>query len=530
MTISQQLIDVNNAKQSIKAAIEAKGVSTAGVPFTQYGTKIGEIEGGGGVSYNTWTRNPGWLTVPTIGSEEKIYFLIAVDDNDSNITSFTLTNLVNVNYTVDWGDGTVESRTQGSYWNHTYDYASINPATEVDGYRQVLVSITPETEGVTTSLKMDFAFGGVSVADQSSNILEMHINLPNTSTFYLSGTSQRHDRCEYVKVYGWNTQSYAGAFLRYRGLRKVDLPATPTSNTPNSTATMFSACRSLIEPPLFDTSAVTNMEGMFQDCTALQTIPEYNTANVTNMNFMFQRCLSLREIPLLNTASVTSMQSMFEATAMLETIPALNTSNVTNMSTMFATGGLKELPLIDTSSVTNWYQTFRATNIESLPELDFTGTTTNTTTYGMFWSCYSLKTLPASFANITTNNAYNMFNGCESLVKVPGFSCPTLITARAMFSGCYSLVEVGNIDFSNITSSTNALQIFLNCQSLRRFRGVLPKANTDMGASSLGPAALDEIYTNAPTVTAATLTVTNNWGNTADDPSIATAKGWTVNG
>jgi hypothetical protein len=46
----------------------------------------------------------------------------------------------------------------------------------------------------------------------------------------------------------------------------------------------------------------------------------------------------------------------------------------------------------------------------------------------------------------------------------------------------------------------------------------------------LSAAALNEIYTNLATVTGQTITVSGNHGTNADDPTIATAKGWTVSG
>lgn len=46
----------------------------------------------------------------------------------------------------------------------------------------------------------------------------------------------------------------------------------------------------------------------------------------------------------------------------------------------------------------------------------------------------------------------------------------------------------------------------------------------------LSAAALNEIYTNLPTVVGQTITVSNNYGTTGDNPAIATAKGWTVTG
>jgi len=69
-----------------------------------------------------------------------------------------------------------------------------------------------------------------------------------------------------------------------------------------------------------------------------------------------------------------------------------------------------------------------------------------------------------------------------------------------MFYYCYSL-QIGACLGTEITVS------YINC--------------------NLGPEALDDIYTNLATATA-TITVTGNWGVSGDDPSIATAKGWTV--
>ena len=46
-----------------------------------------------------------------------------------------------------------------------------------------------------------------------------------------------------------------------------------------------------------------------------------------------------------------------------------------------------------------------------------------------------------------------------------------------------------------------------------------------------GAAALNEIYANLSANGAGkTITVTGNYGTASDDPSIATAKGWTVTG
>jgi hypothetical protein len=48
MSIADKLTQLATAKQNIKQAIIAKGVNLTGIPFTQYHTKIAEIEGDGG--------------------------------------------------------------------------------------------------------------------------------------------------------------------------------------------------------------------------------------------------------------------------------------------------------------------------------------------------------------------------------------------------------------------------------------------------------------------------------------------------
>lgn len=73
----------------------------------------------------------------------------------------------------------------------------------------------------------------------------------------------------------------------------------------------------------------------------------------------------------------------------------------------------------------------------------------------------------------------------------------------SMFASCPSL-KVGAL------AGTAATISYLNCQ--------------------LSATELNNIYTNLGTVVGQTITVTGNYGNTGDNPAIATAKGWTVTG
>jgi len=72
--------------------------------------------------------------------------------------------------------------------------------------------------------------------------------------------------------------------------------------------------------------------------------------------------------------------------------------------------------------------------------------------------------------------------------------------------------------------------MFTACPSLSRIEAKNFNFSFDISSCKLSSAALNEIYTNLPTVSGQTITVTGNYGVTGDDPTIATAKGWTVSG
>lgn len=56
MAIADKLLELNDVKQDIKTAIEGKGVSMTGVPFTGYSTKIDSITTGPGMSYHDYAK------------------------------------------------------------------------------------------------------------------------------------------------------------------------------------------------------------------------------------------------------------------------------------------------------------------------------------------------------------------------------------------------------------------------------------------------------------------------------------------
>ena len=212
---------------------------------------------------------------------------------------------------------------------------------------------------------------------------------------------------------------------------------------------------------------------MLEQCTIL-------SHNTTSMQSMFNGCTSLQSVPLFDTSSVTSMYQMF-----------------------FSCASLQSVPLFDTSSVT--------------------------TMQGMFYNCYSLQSVPL-FDTSSVTTMQGMFNGCSSLQSVPLFDTSSVTSMQSMFNGCSSLQTIPALDCS---ASTNMSIFAPNCYGLKRCQATGIKVSTTFASCTLGPDELNEIYTNLADLTGLTgqtITVTGNYGTASDNPSIATAKNWTVTG
>ena len=126
----------------------------------------------------------------------------------------------------------------------------------------------------------------------------------------------------------------------------------------------------------------------------------------------------------------------------------------------------------------------------------------HTTMSYMFSSCSSLKSVPA-FNTAAVTDMSNMFYNCYSLQSVPAFNTAAVTNMGSMFYGCSSL---SNIDMSPIKTTLS----LTNCK--------------------LSGDRLNEIYGNLGTgLTGKVITVTGNYGVSADDPTLVPS-GWTVTG
>jgi surface protein len=447
-------------------------------------------------------------------------------------------------------------------------------------YKIAVVTITPQSGQNLTSVDFRIKHNQTSLVNSySSGWLDIAVALPSLTTLTLGGTSAtqvvRHNYLQRFRLrQAGSITSFAALFGFLRNLQSVEIADTittvtnmssmftncnslvtvplfntgsvtamnsmfqnctslvtvPLFNTGSVTAmnSMFSGCNSLVTVPLFNTNSVTNMSSMFSSCNSLVTVPLFNTGSVTNMSAMFTNCNSLVTVPLFNTGSVTAMNSMFQNCTSLVTVPLFNTGSVTNMGGMFSScNSLVTVPLFNTGSVTNMNSMFSGCN--SLVTVPLFNTGSVTAINFMFTNCNSLVTVPLfNTGSVTVMNS--MFSGCNSLVTVPLFNTGSVTNMSAMFSGCNSLSSIPALDCSAVTSSTNLSSMFVNCNNNSRIQAFGQRFTFSVASNKLSAVALDEIYTNLPTVTGQTITVTGNYGIAGDDPTIATGKGWTVTG
>lgn len=250
----------------------------------------------------------------------------------------------------------------------------------------------------------------------------------------------------------------------------------------------------------------------------------------------FINCYNLREVVGEMIFPGVALSAVFSGCSNMTKFPTLTlTSSATNInvSSFFSLCSLMvDVPLFNLTNggkINTWTSTYSGCfSIRSMPA-GFT-ITGGVITTAMFQSCYALETLPTLDTSAVTQ-AGSMFLNCYALRAISLNSTAALTLATSMFSGCAALESISDLDFSNV-SSANLATVFASCSRLSRLKFLAGKAPafTWTVVGMIDAAGLDAIYTASPTVSGQTITVTGLPGTLADNPTIATAKGWTVTG
>ena len=157
----------------------------------------------------------------------------------------------------------------------------------------------------------------------------------------------------------------------------------------------------------------------------------------------------------------------------------------------------------------------------------------------MLYNCTSLSslTLPTSWGNVT--NVSQMLYNCTSLRILNGIEYLGSQTVQSDFTDILRDAQAltGTITINSLLSKVGiygASGHNLLCTGIRllntgsTFTGSSPQVNVSY--TNLDATALNQLFTDLPTLTGKTINITGSLGAGTCDKSIATAKGWTVTG
>src|SRR6056297_3046277 len=120
-----------------------------------------------------WQRPADWLDVPTLTEGAAVLFAVR-DVPDGNHIAFQFSG----DYTVDWGDVTIENYSSMDVAEHSFFYADFDDTTLCKDYRQSMIVVTPQAGQSIT--RVDFQHQHPdNYSTRGSNILDIILNIPN---------------------------------------------------------------------------------------------------------------------------------------------------------------------------------------------------------------------------------------------------------------------------------------------------------------------------------------------------------------
>lgn len=504
-------------------------------------------------SSSAWVRPADWLTMPTLTQADNTFAgLFAVFPLGGNFVALKAKGA----YTVDWGDGTVQNFASDALAEHAYDFSAFdagNATLTTVGYKQALIKVTAQAGQTLTDINLGIKHTKITaLTTPCVGFLDMAVYSNTLVNLFLENPSASSART-----------------IRLGLLESLTISCAVLGNISYS----LYANKSLRNLVIEQTTA-TNMSYAFQLCSALQNL--YLDVNCPNLTYAFSGCSALNRVSRLNINGSVDAAYCFLGCTSLKSVPDLvfNGSTV-NAMYMFSSAGLIETPNITVmGSINANYMFNTCKSLTKAKALDFVACTSYAS---MFSGCEALAEVAP--INLKPASVSDMFSACTALKQPPQITVnsvmslaglfrstglvrsvhsewlactATISSMNGMYAGCTSLVElvIDNLysatDIGQLTSSTPVNKVLLpnlsgitvaysgtlttNSGCLKQVAVPGIKDSFSVSNQMLSAAALNAIFNDLATVTGKTITVTGNYGITEPgyDPTIATAKGWTV--
>ena len=277
------------------------------------------------------------LTTRIWGTDEGSFVTTWETTTPSETITLPLVSGGTYNFTVKWGDGTIDTITAYNQAEVTHTYATAGTYT-------VTIAGTIEgwvfnNGGDKTKIQTIESYGSLVITTGQaffgcSNLTSTATDAPTISTTSLFST-------------------FRGCTNFNSAIGNWDVSGVTTINSMFRDASSFNQ-----DISSWDVSGATNMGGMFYNATSFnQDISGFNVSSVTDMNNMFNGATSFnQDIGSWDVSSATDTTAMFRsASSFNQDISNWDVSGVTNMSQMFlgATSFNQDIGNWDVSSVTN---------------------------------------------------------------------------------------------------------------------------------------------------------------------------------
>ena len=422
--------------------------------------------------YKTYTRPSEWIDLPSVTSgEDIIHLLVAVFEDGDNYLGFRCAG----DFEVDWGDGfstgytANHPTTGGDVTSYNIQYSGVSSVTTTSyGYRQAIVTITPQSGQTLTNFDIDeVPFAGTGGYGNTYNgVLEIRLSVPNLTSgdlgssysnmlehidwvgpHSITNATSMFSSCPMFKLSNFNMYTITDASnMFYSCGNLIELPDLDTSNVLQMD-NMFYGCNKLERVPVFDCSSVTTLYRAFYACSSLREVELNNTNNCTTFRETFTSCSVLRKVRGISTSNSTTCQAMFQNCLELWSLPTIDLSNCTNASSMFQSTSFltKNLSITNTGNVTNMTNMFSNSVLYNIPMMD---TSSVTTMANMFYNTKNIKTIPL-FNTSNVTNMVQMFYS-SNIESLPSLDMSSVTDANNMFRQAAQLTEFPDVDTSNI--------------------------------------------------------------------------------
>ncbi|TRX58210.1 BspA family leucine-rich repeat surface protein [Fulvivirga sp. M361] len=377
--------------------------------------------------------------------------------NDNEITIPTTGG--GYNYTVDWGDGTMDA---GVIGNITHTYAVPGTYTVAisgtfpriffnnGGDRQKILTV--EQWGDISWTSMVAAFRGCTNLTVPAPDVPDLSGVTDMSSMFRGASAFNSD------ISGWNVISITTMvdLFRETSLFNQPLNAWTVDNVTDMESMFFFANSFNQDLSGWNVSSVTNMRLMFGGASSFnQNIGGWTVDNVTNMDQLFAGAQAFnQDISGWNMSNVTNIRSMFSsASAFNQDISGWTVSSVTNMSNLFRSAVVFDQDISGwvVDNVTNMRGMF--SNAQAFNQNISSWNVDNVTDMNsMFENAVLFNQNISGWAVGSVNDMNSMFAGATAFNQdITGWNISSVQDMRSMFSNASSFDQnLGVWDVSNV--------------------------------------------------------------------------------